>query len=170
MTDLEVFFDKAPEKLDTMISALKKHEITLRDLAFKAGDLIKEVKKGRPAETAEFSDKFNELAAALQKDTDAQYEFWKEARDEIFGARRRELENMNSLIIRSFNIKARQVSSSIDALESSVVFFRSEIKGLNVSLNMWILDYCLTTLTNLVNRILFIARDLNKSLEMKNKR
>jgi len=153
--------------LEKIHDKLENFETALLSLSGAAEDVKIQHKKNVCGQDEKFEKSFNEYAADLGKFAEESLKYWNEVREELRSKTKAELGGVYSLYIKNFNLKARGISKDTDKLETASALFRKKIKGLNLQLNVWLLDRAMSDLVNLVTKILFNARDLSKIIEAK---
>lgn len=167
MIKTEIFFKDTALQLDKILTRLAEYEARLLAFSHEVRDIRIEQKKDGSKSVAKFEEAFNNFAAELSEFSDKSLDYWTEVRAGLRSVNSYQMGGINALPIKNFNLKARDISREIDKLDSAAVFFRKEIRGLNLKLNIWLLDRTTADLANLVTKILFNARELSKILETK---
>lgn len=169
MQKTETFFKTTADRLEEIHNALFAYEARLTALAYEAQDVSELQKKGLPKDKREvkFETELNAFITELAEFTDGSVAYWNAVREDLRSFNKYQMDNMYSLYIKAFNLKARDISKEIDKLDTTAVFFRKNLKGLNIKADVWVLDRALGDLNNLITKILFNARELDRVIETK---
>ena len=165
MTDKDAFFDLTNKKLEDMETVLNGIIMKLQSYLARLQAAAAQVKRNIPLRDITLENEFNATAKELFDFSNEGEEFWTATRDALRAMPRKDLAENYSFDIKTLNIKARILTRSIEDISTRFGEILGAARASGLKLNIWQLETASLNLDKLMSKILFMSRELAKSLE-----
>ena len=162
---MDNFFESASAKLEEMETVLNSAAARLQGFPARLRAVSAQVKRNISVRDADLEGDFNATAKELYDFASASEEFWAATRETVRGYSKKDLAENHAFEIKSFNVKARMLTRSIEDVASRFAEILRAANGAGLKLNLWMLEAASLNLDKLAGKILFMSRSLSKILE-----
>ena len=113
-----------------------------------------------------FAQEFNDFCQTLRQDTDKQEEAWAQVRAQVRSWTKDDYGADMALPAKGFNNKAKTLSRMCDEFSTEYHRFYRLYQGYTAQkLNVWLLTSCASTINNITDKVLFLAREIAQKAE-----
>lgn len=113
-----------------------------------------------------FAQEFNDFCQTLRQNTDKQEEAWAQVRAQVRSWTKDDYGADMALPAKGFNNKAKTLSRMCDEFSTEYHRFYRLYQGYTAQkLNVWLLTSCASTINNITDKVLFLAREIAQKAE-----
>jgi len=160
-------FSALAEQIEHMNSELLALTSELDAFAERAITITKQKKRGLPIKDTTFAGDFSLLCTKTGAFVSKSEDFWRSLNSVV---RDGKVPQDNSIAVRGVGAKARQINKAMEEFVSVFRYVQSTAKSCPVTLNMWTLETHASDLERISGKILFVTRELSKSVEQSARR
>lgn len=125
-----------------------------------------QIHKNMEVRDVTFAQEFNDFCQTLRQDTDKQEEAWAQVRAQVRSWTKDDYGADMALPAKGFNNKAKTLSRMCDEFSTEYHRFYRLYQGYTAQkLNVWLLTSCASTINNLTDKVLFLAREIAQKAE-----
>ncbi len=125
-----------------------------------------QIHKNMEVRDVTFAQEFNDFCQTLRQDTDKQEEAWAQVRAQVRSWTKDDYGADMALPAKGFNNKAKTLSRMCDEFSTEYHRFYRLYQGYTAQkLNVWLLTSCASTINNITDKVLFLAREIAQKAE-----
>ncbi|MGB2578548.1 hypothetical protein AAIR98_000467 [Elusimicrobium simillimum] len=167
MTEIYKFFEATLARLDDMRNTIGAISQQMSNMSPRLEMVSAQIKKNIPVRDETLELDFNTMAKDFFDFSNNMEEFWTTTRDKLRQFNKKEIAEEYGLEVKTLNIKARVITRAIDEVATQFGYLYPVVKASPLKLNIWLLEAASLNLDKLASKILFMARELSKTLETK---
>ncbi len=125
-----------------------------------------QIHKNMEVRDVTFAQEFNDFCQTLRQNTDKQEEAWAQVRAQVRSWTKDDYGADMALPAKGFNNKAKTLSRMCDEFSTEYHRFYRLYQGYTAQkLNVWLLTSCASTINNITDKVLFLAREIAQKAE-----
>lgn len=153
-------------RCDALHNLLQQQVPPLRDFSRRLAQIIQQLRKNIEVRDTTFADDFNTYVQTLRDSLDKTEPAWTQLRAQIRQLPDKAWNGELALTAKGLNSRAKTLSDVCDEFTTQYDLFAKQYKNFTAAkLNMWLLTSCQTDITNLVGKVLFLAREIARKTE-----
>ena len=163
---MNVDFDTLTTQANSFRDLITSAAQQVRDFTQRMELILSQDHKNIPIRDTSFAEQFGQFCTQLRAQLDQQLDQWHTLRSEL-----RQIfpkaERPSSLEAKSFSLRAKDLSRACDDFTTAYDQYNKFYKKYTLSkLPVWMLTSCCDDLNNVIGKILFLSREINKKAEI----
>lgn len=162
----EQLLETLSTRCDALRSLLQQQVPALRDLTRRLIQITQQLRKNIEVRDLTFADDFNTYVQTLRDTLDKTEPTWTQLRTQVRQMPSKAWSGDLALTAKGLNNRAKDLSGACDEFTTQYDTFAKQYKNYTAAkLNMWLLTSCQTDISNLVDKVLFLAREIARKTE-----